>query len=105
MPCLVPCLCLLLQIPGGLLEVEVALLIGPAGTETGADERGPRPALEQQDGEDDAEAEAEGGLDEEVREAAVPLSKSVFATINSKAARGCAQLIALHSLRECLPSR
>ena len=47
--------------------------VRPAGTETGADEGGPRAALEKEDGEDDAEADAEGGLDEEVREAAVPL--------------------------------
>ena len=64
---------LVLDVLGGLLQVEVALLVRPAGTETGADEGGPRAALEKEDGEDDAEADAEGGLDEEVREAAVPL--------------------------------
>lgn len=64
---------LLLQIPRSLLEAEVALLIGPAGTETDADERGPCSSLEQEDGEDDAETEAEGRLDEEVGKAAVPL--------------------------------
>lgn len=64
---------LVLDVLGGLLQVEVALLIRPAGAEAGADEGGPRAALEDEDGEDDAEADAEGGLDEEVREAAVPL--------------------------------
>lgn len=59
--------------PGGLLQAGVALLVRAAGTETDADEGGPRPPLEDEDGEDDTEAEAEGGLDEEVGEAAVPL--------------------------------
>lgn len=64
---------LVLHVPGGLLQVDVALLVRPAGTEAGADEGGPRAALEEEDGEHDAEADAEGRLDEEVREAAVPL--------------------------------
>lgn len=68
-----PALRLVLDVLGGLLQVEVALLVRPAGAEAGADEGGPRAALEDEDGEDDAEADAEGGLDEEVREAAVPL--------------------------------
>lgn len=70
-------LCLLPQIPSGLLEVEVALLVCPSGTKAGTDEGRPRSALEQQDGEDDAEAEAEGGFDDEVRQAAIPLRNSV----------------------------
>ena len=40
------CLSLLLKIPGGLLQAEVALLIGPTGTKTDADKGGPRSALE-----------------------------------------------------------
>lgn len=40
---------LLLQVPGSLLEVEVALLVRPAGAESDADKGGPRSALEQQD--------------------------------------------------------
>lgn len=73
--------------PGGLLQGGVALLIRAAGTETDADEGGPRPPLEDEDGEDDTEAEAEGGLDEEVGEAAVPLA---IDTLVSKA--GTAQV-------------
>ena len=68
---------LVLDVLGRLLEVGVALLVRPAGTEAGADEGGPRAALEEEDGEDDAEADAEGRLDEEVREAAVPLHQRV----------------------------
>lgn len=62
-----------LEVARGLLEADVALLVGAAGAETDTDEGGPRAALEEEDGEDDAEAEAEGGLDEHVGEAAVPL--------------------------------
>ena len=65
--------CLLVQVLGGLLQAPVALLVGAAGTEAGAEEGGPGPPLEEEDGEDDAEAEAEGGFYDEVREAAVPL--------------------------------
>lgn len=65
--------CLLPDLACGLLQAVVALLVCPARTETRADDGGPRPALEQEDREDDAEAEAEGGLDQEVGEAAVPL--------------------------------
>lgn len=54
-------------------KARIALLIRTAGAEAKTDESGPRPALEQEDGEDDAEGEAEGGADEEGGEAAVPL--------------------------------
>ena len=57
---------LLLQVLGGLLQAPVALLVGPAGAETGAEEGGPGPPLEEEDGEDDAEAEAEGRFYDEV---------------------------------------
>lgn len=63
----------LLQVSGGLLQVEVALLVGSSGPETGTQVRGPGSSLEQENGEDDAESETEGGLDEEVGEAAIPL--------------------------------
>jgi hypothetical protein len=53
-------LCLLLKIPGRLLQVEVAFLIRAAGTKTGADECRPRATLEQQDRENDSETEAKG---------------------------------------------
>lgn len=66
----------LLEGARGLLEVVVALLVGAAGTETRAEEDGPGAALEEEDREDDAEAEAEGGLDDEVGEAVVPLGSS-----------------------------
>lgn len=65
--------CLLPDLARGLLQAEVALLVCPAGAEASAHNGRPRPALEQEDREDDAEAEAEGGLDQEVGEAAVPL--------------------------------
>lgn len=65
---------LLLQVSCSLLEAEVALLVGTAGTETNTDERGPCSSLEQKDGKDNTETEAEGRLDEEVREAAIPLA-------------------------------
>ena len=64
---------LLLQVLGGLLQAPVALLVRPASTETGAEEGGPCPPLEEENGEDDAETETEGGFYDEVREAAVPL--------------------------------
>jgi len=63
----------LADVLGGLLEAGVALLVCAAGAEADTDESGPCPPLEEEDGEDDAEAETEGGLDEEVREAAIPL--------------------------------
>jgi hypothetical protein len=68
-----PSSCLLLDVPRRSLEAGVALLVRPPRTEPGTDEGGERPPLEEQDGEDDAEAEAEGGLDDQVGEAAVPL--------------------------------
>lgn len=70
---LATCSCLLPDLARGLLQAVVALLVCPAGAEARAHDGRPRPALEQEDREDDAEAEAEGGLDQEVREAAVPL--------------------------------
>jgi hypothetical protein len=54
-------------------EAGVALLVCAAGTEACADEGGPGATLEQEDGEDDAEGQAEGGADQEGGEAAVPL--------------------------------
>lgn len=68
-----PPLCLLLQIPCRLLQAEVALFVCAAGTESDADECRPGAALEEEDRENDAKTEAEGGLDEEVGQAAVPL--------------------------------
>lgn len=56
-----------------MLQVEIALLICASSTEASADEGGPCSAAEQDNREDDAEAEADGGLDEEVGEAAIPL--------------------------------
>ena len=56
-------------------ETRVALLICATGTETGADESRPCAALEEEDGEDNAEGEAEGGADEKGGEAAVPLRR------------------------------
>lgn len=62
-----------LEVPGSLLEVPVAFLIRPTGTEAGTDEGGPRAALKKEDGEDNAESDAEGGLDKKVGDASVPL--------------------------------
>ncbi|KAF2681798.1 hypothetical protein K458DRAFT_489234 [Lentithecium fluviatile CBS 122367] len=53
----------------------VALLPGSPGAEAETDPGGPRPALEEQHGEDNAERHAEAGADEHRREAAVPLSR------------------------------
>lgn len=64
---------LLLQVSRRLLQVDIAFLVRATGSKTSSDEGRPRPALEEKDREDDAETEAEGGLDEEVREAAIPL--------------------------------
>lgn len=54
-------------------ETRVALLIRATSTKTGTDESRPCAALEEENGEDHAEGEAEGGADEEGGEAAVPL--------------------------------
>jgi hypothetical protein len=62
-----------LDIPRRGLQAVVALLVGAPRAEADADQGGPGAALEEQDGEDHAEAQAEGGLDDEVGEAAVPL--------------------------------
>lgn len=51
----------------------VALFPGAAGTEAQADESRPRTALEEENGEDDAEGEAKARTDEHGGEAAVPL--------------------------------
>ena len=64
---------LLLEIPRGLLQAKVALLVRAAGAESDTNKRGPSSALEQKNGEDDTETETEGRLDEEVGKAAVPL--------------------------------
>jgi len=61
-------------------KARIALLVRAAGAEAEADESGPRAALEEEDGEDDAEGEAERGADEEGGEAAVPLYSSVVST-------------------------
>jgi len=51
----------------------VTLFPGSSGAETETDVSGPCASLEEEDGEDDAEREAETGSDEERREAAIPL--------------------------------
>ena len=56
-------------------EAVVALLVGASGSETSADDSWPRAALEEKDGGDDTEREAEGRADEEGGETAVPLQK------------------------------
>ena len=62
-----------LEIAGRLFQAVVALFICPASTETNTNDSRPCPALEKNDGEDDAESETERGFDDEVREAAIPL--------------------------------
>lgn len=57
---------LLLQVSCSLLQAEVALLVGTAGTETNANKGGPCSSLEQEDRENDTETETESRLDEEV---------------------------------------
>lgn len=67
-----------LDVPRRLLQAVVALLVRPPGAESDTDKCGPRPPLEEQDREDDAEAEAEGGLDDQVGQAAVPLLRRMW---------------------------
>jgi hypothetical protein len=74
---------LLLKIASGLLEAEVALLVSATGTKSDTDESRPRSPLEQEDREDDTKSEAEGRLDEEVREAAVPLGTQLATPIQN----------------------
>lgn len=73
LPPLPPTSCLLLNLPRRLLQARVALLVRPPRAEPGAHKCRPRPPLEQEHREDDAEAEAEGGLDDGVGQAKVPL--------------------------------
>lgn len=51
----------------------IAFFPGPTGAETETDPCGPRASLEEENGEDDAEGDAEAGADEHGGEAAVPL--------------------------------
>lgn len=51
----------------------ITLFPRPAGTETEANQCGPRASLEEEDGEDDTEADTETGADEHRRKAAIPL--------------------------------
>jgi hypothetical protein len=55
----------------------VALLPCASSTESETDCRGPRAALEQEDGEDDTKGETEAGADQHRGEAAVPLGAAV----------------------------
>lgn len=59
---------------GGTPELAVTLGVAPACAKAKADSGGPGAALEQQHGKDDAEAGAERRLDDQVRQAPVPLS-------------------------------
>lgn len=59
---------------GGTPELAVTLGVAPAGAKAKADSGGPGTALEQQHGKDDAKAGAERRLDDQVRQAPVPLS-------------------------------
>lgn len=62
-----------LEIPCRLLQVEVALLICTTSSESHTDKCRPCPPPEEENREDDTEAEAEGGFNEGVGEAAIPL--------------------------------
>lgn len=65
--------CLLPDVPGSLLEARVAFLVCASAAKSQAHNGWPRPPLEQQDGEYDAEAEAQGRFDQQVGETPVPL--------------------------------
>lgn len=65
--------CLLPDLSSGLLQAVVALFVRPSRAETSSDDGRPRSPLEQQDGKDDTETQAEGGFYQEVGEASVPL--------------------------------
>jgi hypothetical protein len=56
-----------------LLQAEVALFVGATGAEANTGKGWPCSPLEEEDGENNTESESKGGLDEEVRETAVPL--------------------------------
>ena len=58
---------------GSSLEFPIALGVTPAGTEAKAEGGGPGATLKKEDGEDDAEAGSEGGLDNKVGETLIPL--------------------------------
>jgi hypothetical protein len=60
---------------------RVALLPSPSSTETKTSEHGPRPALEDQDGEDHTERRAESAANEESAEAVVPLEIDILAHV------------------------
>lgn len=62
-----------LEIASGKFQIDVALLVGSAGTEASANKGRECSSLEQEDGEDDAETETNSRFDNEVREAAIPL--------------------------------
>lgn len=65
--------CLPPDLPSRLLQARVALLVRPPRAKAQSNDGRPRSPLEQQDGENDTETEAEGGFYHEVGEAPVPL--------------------------------
>jgi hypothetical protein len=73
---------LLLKVACGEFQVDVALLVGSSGTKASANVRGPSSSSEEKDGEDDAETETEGRLDEEIGQAAIPLKGNVRTNIH-----------------------
>lgn len=68
---------MLLQVARRLSQVDVALLVCAASTEASTDESRPSSATEKNDGEDDTETEADGGLNQEVGKASIPLAHRV----------------------------
>lgn len=64
---------LLLEIPCGLFQIEIALLVRSSGAKANADECGPRSSPKEKNGKDDTESETEGRFDEKVGQTAVPL--------------------------------
>jgi len=66
------------------LKLPVALGISPARTETETNRRRPGTAFEKQDREHNAETSTEGGLDDEVGKALIPLKKRLVSPGNAK---------------------
>lgn len=93
------------DVPSGLLQTEVALLISAPRAEAQAHDGRPRSPLEQQDGEDDAKAEAQGGFYQEVGEAAVPLREGLSALALHCCSRSFFKTPAVLDLATSKPSR
>lgn len=62
-----------LEIASGHLQIDITFLVGSAGTEASTNQGRESSSLEEEYRKDDAKTETDGRLDNEVREAAIPL--------------------------------